>query len=81
MGAAGYYAMLTTLSGIRYRDNNRKRARLLDQEAARYQRQITPIAASLMKRFRLDARSYPVKNPRSKAGLQETEEGCFIDLV
>lgn len=80
MGAAGYYALLTTLSGIRYRDNNRKRLRLLDQEAARYQRQIAPIAASLMKRFKIDPRSYPVSPARSKAGLQETEEGCFIDL-
>lgn len=80
LGAAGYYALLTTLSGIRYRDNNRKRLHLLDQEATRYQRQIAPIAASLMKRFKIDPRSYPVSTTRSKAGLEETEEGCFIDL-
>jgi hypothetical protein len=80
MGAAGYYALLTTLSGIRYRDKNRKRARLLDQEALAYQRQIASVAASLMKRFRIDPRNYPVSSPRGKSGLQETEEGCFIDL-
>jgi hypothetical protein len=78
MGAAGYYLLVVTLSNFRYRDKNRKRQRLLEQESNRYQREIVPIAAKLLKRFDIDPRRYPVTNPRSRAGLEENEEGVFI---
>jgi hypothetical protein len=78
MGAAGYYMLLVTLSNLRYRDKNKKRLRLLEIESNRYQREIVPIATKLLKRFEIDPRRYPVANPRSRAGLEENEDGIFI---
>lgn len=80
MGAAGYYLLLFTLSNVRYREGNRKRAKLVDQEQQRYQREIVPLATSLIKRFSIDPSRYPVTNPRSRAGLEEREDGFFIPV-
>jgi hypothetical protein len=80
VGAGVYYLLLVTLSNIRYRENNKKRLRLLEQESQKYQREIIPIASSLMKRFRIDPRLYPVTNPRSKAGLEGREDGFYIPV-
>ena len=80
LGAAGYYVLLVTLSNLRYRDKNRKRRKLLDAEAHNYQRHLARIAASLLKRFGVEAERYPVTNPRTPAGLEQREEGYFIPL-
>ncbi|HWP43216.1 MAG TPA: hypothetical protein VNO14_08285 [Blastocatellia bacterium] len=80
MGAAGYYLLLVTLSNFRYRDNNRKRQRLLKTESDRYQREIVPIASRLLKRFDIDQRRFPIVNPPSRAGLEENEHGIFIPV-
>jgi hypothetical protein len=79
-GAAGYYLLLTTASNIRYRDKNRKRRMLIEEERQKYQREVTQIAASLMKRFNVDPTRYPVSNPSSGAGLEHREGGFFIPV-
>lgn len=80
LGAAGYYLLLVTLSNVKYRDTNKKRLRLLGKEAQKYQREIVPIAAALLKRFEVDPSRYPIDNPRYKAGLEETVDGLFIPV-
>jgi hypothetical protein len=78
LGAAVYYALLVTLSNLRYRDKNRKRLKLLEQEAQRYQREVVSITSSLFKRFHIDPSLYPIANPRSAAGLEAREDGYYI---
>jgi hypothetical protein len=78
LGAAGYYLLLVTLSNLRYRDGNRKRRRLREFEADRYQREVVQTAAALLKRFGAAPESYPVESPRTPAGLEQREEGYFI---
>jgi len=78
MGAAGYYLLLFTLSNVRYREGNRKRKKLIEKEEQRYQREIVPLASSLMKRFSIDPSRYRVAKPKSRAGLEEREDGFFI---
>ena len=80
LGAAGYYLVLVTLSNLRYRDKNRKRARLLDSEARAYQREVVRVAASLLRRFGVGPERYPVSDPRTPAGLEAREGGYFIPL-
>jgi hypothetical protein len=80
MGAAGYYALLVTLSNWRYRDKNKKRMKLLDRERQRYQREIVPIASSLFKRFKIDPQRYPVTDPLIAAGLEQREDGYYIPV-
>ena len=80
LGAAGYYLLLVTLSNVRYREGNRKRRRLVEEEGKRYQRQIVRVAASLLRRFGVEPERYPVESPRSPAGLAQREEGYFIPL-
>lgn len=80
LGAAGYYLLLYTLSNIRYREGGRKRVKLIEQEEQRYQREIIPVASSLMKRFHIDSARYPVAKPKSRAGLEEREDGFFIPV-
>jgi hypothetical protein len=80
MGAAGYYMLVVTLSNLRYRNKNKKRLRQLEQESHRYQRDIVPIASRLLKRYEIDPRRYPVAKPRSRAGLEENENGIFIPV-
>lgn len=80
LGAAGYYLLLMTLSNLRYRDGNRRRRKLLEAEAARYQREIVGVAAALLKRFGVAAERYPVADPRTPAGLEQREEGYFIPV-
>ncbi len=80
LGAACYYLLLVTLSNIKYRDKNRKRQKLVQREEQRYQRDIVPIAAALMKRFDIDPQTYPLTNPTNKAGLEENEKGIFIPV-
>ena len=80
LGAAGYYLLLFTLSNVRYREGNRKRRRLVEEEGRRYQRDIVRVAASLLRRFGADPARYPVDSPRSPAGLAQREEGYFIPI-
>lgn len=80
LGAAGYYLLLVTLSNLRYRDKNRRRLKLVDAEARRYQRDIVKIAAALMKRHGLPAESRPVREPRTPAGLAQREDGYYIPV-
>ena len=80
LGAAGYYVLLVTLSNLRYRDKNKRRRKLIEAEASNYQRRLVRVAASLLKRFGVEAERYPVTNPRSPAGLEQREEGYFIPL-
>ena len=80
LGAAGYYLLLVTLSNVRYREGNRKRRRLVEEEGKRYQRDIVRVAASLLRRFGADPARYPVGSPRSPAGLAQTEDGYFIPI-
>lgn len=80
LGAAGYYLLLVLFSNFRYRDKNRKRMRLVDAEARRYQRDIVRIAAALMKRYGLPAESRPVRDPRTPAGLEQREDGYYIPV-
>lgn len=80
LGAAGYYLLLVLFSNFRYRDKNRKRMKLVDAEARRYQRDIVKIAAALMKRYGLAAESRPVRDPRTPAGLAQREDGYYIPV-
>jgi hypothetical protein len=80
LGAACYYMLLVTLSNVRYRDKNKKRARLLEREEQRYQKQIAHIASSIFKRFNIDPARFPVEDPKSLAGLERREEGYFIPI-
>ena len=80
LGAAGYYLLLVLFSNFRYRDKNRKRLKLVDAEARRYQRDIVKIAAALMKRYGLAAESRPVRDPRTPAGLEQREDGYYIPV-
>ena len=80
LGAAGYYLLLVMLSNLRYRDKNRKRLKLVDAEARRYQRDIVKIAASLMKRYGVPTESRPVRDPRTHAGLEQREDGYHIPV-
>lgn len=78
LGAAGYYLLVVTFSNLRYRDGNKKRRKLLEAEAARYQREIVGVAAALLRRFGVAPERYPVAEPRSPAGLEQREDGYFI---
>jgi hypothetical protein len=78
LGAAGYYLLLVTLSNLRYREGNRKRRRLVNAEAERYQRLIVEIAADLLKRYNVSPERYPIRDPRLPVGLEQREEGYFI---
>lgn len=78
LGAACYYMLLVTLSNVRFRDGNKKRLKLVEREEQRYQKQIALVAASLFKRFNVDPARYPISGPKSLAGLERREEGCFI---
>ncbi len=80
LGAAGYYLLLFTLSNVRYREGNRKRAKVLEQEKQKYQREIVPVASALLKRFHIEASRFPILNPPSRAGLEEREDGIYIPL-
>jgi hypothetical protein len=80
LGAASYYLLLVTLSNIRYRDKNRKRLKLVKSELDKYQREIIPIAGSLLKRFEVDSSRYPVSEPKNPAGLERREGGYFIPV-
>jgi hypothetical protein len=80
LGAAGYYLMLVLFSNFRYRDKNRKRLRLVDAEARRYQRDIVRVASALMKRHGVAAERYPVREPRTPAGLEQREDGYYIPV-
>lgn len=80
LGAAGYYLLLVTLSNLRYRDKNRKRRKTLDAEARDYQRRIVRVASSLLKRYNVATERYPIKEPRTPAGLEQRESGYFIPL-
>jgi hypothetical protein len=80
LGAASYYLLLVTLSNLRYRDKNKKRLRLLEREAQSYQRDIVSVASSLLKRFQIDPSRYPVANPKSRAGLEQREDGYYIPV-
>ncbi len=80
LGAAGYYLLLVTVSNVRYREGNRKRRRQLEEEGRRYQREIVGVAGSLLGRFKVEPAHYPVKDPRSPAGLSQQEDGYFIPL-
>jgi hypothetical protein len=78
LGAAGYYLLLVTLSNVRYREGNRKRRRLREAEADRYQREVVQTAAALLRRFEVAPEAYPIESPRTPAGLEQREEGYFI---
>jgi hypothetical protein len=80
LGAAGYYALLFTMSNWRYRDHNKKRQALLDFEGRKYQREIVGIATSLMTEHKIDAAAYPIAKPKSDAGLEERGDRYFIPL-
>ncbi|HEY9283045.1 MAG TPA: hypothetical protein VIP46_06290 [Pyrinomonadaceae bacterium] len=80
LGGAGYYLLLVLFSNFRYRDKNRKRLKLVDAEARRYQRDIVKIAAALMRRYGLPAESRPVLSPRTPAGLEQREDGYYIPV-
>lgn len=81
IGAAGYYVLLMTLSNLKYRDGNKKRRKLLAKETASYQKEVTSIAADLMRKYNLNAESYPIDRPRSRAGLEQREDGHYYILV
>jgi hypothetical protein len=72
--------LLMTLSNIRYREQNKKRRKLLEREGEQYQRAILAVAASLLKKFQADPSLYPIAKPKSGAGLIEREEGYFIPV-
>lgn len=80
LGAAGYYVLLVALSNLRYREKNRRRRRLVEAEARDYQRRIVRIAAALLRRHGVEAERYPVKDPRTPAGLEQREDGYFIPV-
>ena len=80
LGAAGYYLLLVTFSNLRYRDRNKRRRKLLDAEAARYQREIVGVAAALLRRFGVATERYPVAEPRTPAGLEQRADGYFIPV-
>lgn len=80
LGAAGYYLLLVLLSNMRYRDKNRRRRKLVEAEAQRYQRDIVRVAASLLKRFGVAAEQHPVRDPRTPAGLEQREGGYYIPV-
>ena len=80
LGAAGYYLLLVLFSNFRYRDKNRKRMKLVDAEARRYQRDIVKIAAALMKRHGIATEQYPVRDPRTPAGLEQREDGYSVPV-
>jgi membrane protein YqaA with SNARE-associated domain len=80
LGAACYYMLLVTLSNVRYRDKNKKRAKLLEREEQQYQKQIARIASSLFKRFNIDPARFPINDPKSPAGLERREKGYFIPI-
>lgn len=80
LGAAGYYLLLVTLSNLRYRDKNRKRRKLVDAEARRYQRDIVRVASALMKRHGVATERHPVSDPRTPAGLEQREGGYYIPI-
>lgn len=80
LGAASYYLLLVALSSIRYRDKNKKRLRQLEREAQVYQRDIVKIASSLLKRFQIDPNRFPIANPKSRAGLEQREDGYYIPV-
>ena len=80
LGAAGYYLLLVTLSNLRYRDKNRKRRKLVDAEARRYQRDIVKVASALMKRFGVATERHPIRDPRTPAGLEQREDGYYIPV-
>ena len=77
LGAAGYYLLLMTLSNFRYREKNKKRRRLIEREQQQYQRAITAVAASLLKKFHADPSRYPISKPGSGAGLVQREDGYY----
>jgi len=78
LGAGGYYVLLSTLSNLRYRDGSRKRRRLLEAEAGKYQRQIAQVGSDLLKRYGVSPDLYPIKEPRLPAGLEQREEGYYL---
>lgn len=80
LGAAGYYLLLMTLANWRYRNQNRKRLKLVAQESARYQREIVLIVAALMRQYQLDPSHYPIVNPKCGAGLEERADGYYVPL-
>jgi hypothetical protein len=80
LGAACYYMLLVTLSNVRYRDKNKKRAKLLERDEQQYQKQIARIASSLFKRFNIDPARFPINDPKSPAGLERREKGYFIPI-
>ncbi|HLL77178.1 MAG TPA: hypothetical protein VK421_18135 [Pyrinomonadaceae bacterium] len=80
LGAAGYYLLLVTLSNLRYRDKNRRRRKLVDAEARRYQRDIVKVASALMKRFGVATERHPIGDPRTPAGLEQREDGYYIPV-
>lgn len=81
IGAAGYYLLLMTLSNVRYREGNRKRAKLLAKESRSYQKDVTSIAADLMRKWNLNPESYPIDKPCSRVGLEQREDGHYYILI
>lgn len=81
IGAAGYYVLLMTLSNLKYRDGNRKRLKLLGKEARSYQKDVTSIAADLMRKWNVSAEKYPIENPASRVGLEKREDGYYYILI
>lgn len=81
IGAAGYYVLLMTLSNLKYRDGNKKRLKLLAKEARSYQKDVTSIAADLMRKWNVSAEKYPIENPASRVGLEKREDGYYYILI
>jgi hypothetical protein len=81
IGAAGYYVLLMTFSNLRYRDGNKKRKKLLAREADTYQKVVTSIAADLMRKWNISPDQHPIENPRSRAGLEQREDGQYYIMV
>ena len=81
IGAAGYYLLLMTLSNVKYRDGNKKRLKLLAKEARNYQKEVTSIAAELMRKWNVSAEQYPIENPASRVGLEKREDGYYYILI
>lgn len=81
IGAAGYYLLLMTLSNLKYRDGNKKRLKLLAKEARSYQKDVTSIAADLMRKWNISAEKYPIEKPASRVGLEKREDGYYYILI
>lgn len=81
IGAAGYYVLLMTLSNLKYRDGNKKRKKLLAKETRNYQKDVTSIAADLMRKWNINPASYPIDKPSSQVGLERREDGHYYILI